>query len=59
MHTMLMIYNNFGLANYSMNTKTIWDSNLQTGTPKSTSFFPRVIREFDDGTEEPLFYGGA
>jgi len=54
-----MIYNNFGLANYSMNTKTIWDSNLQTGTPKSTSFFPRVIREFDDGTEEPLFYGGA
>ena len=55
---MLMVYNNYGLASESMNTKTIWDSNPQTGTRKSPSFFPRVIREFDDGQEEPLVYGG-
>jgi len=55
---MLMVYNNFGLASEHMNTKTIWDSDPQNGTRKSTSFFPRVIREFDDGPEEPPVYGG-
>ena len=55
---MLMIYNNCGLVSVSMNTKTIWDSITQSEAPKSPSFFPRVIREFDDGTEEPLLYGG-
>lgn len=53
-----MVYNNYGLVMLSMNTKTIWDSVPQSGAPKSPSFFPRVIREFDDGHEEPLLYGG-
>jgi len=26
---------------------------------QSPSFFPRVIREFDDGSEEPMVYGGS
>ena len=58
MHTMLMIYNNCGLLSVSMNQKQFWDSDPQNGAPNSPSFFPRVIREFDDGHEEPLLYGG-
>jgi len=55
---MLMIYNNCGLLSVSMNQKQFWDSDPQKGAPNSPSFFPRVIREFDDGHEEPLLYGG-
>ncbi len=26
---------------------------------KPPTFFPRVIREFEDGSEEPMVYGGS
>ena len=42
----------------TMNQTKLWDSNPQKGASQSPSFFPRVIREFEDGTEEPLLYGG-
>jgi len=42
-----------------MNTNEILDSIPQKNSKKSPSFFPRVIREFEDGPhEEPMFYGG-
>ena len=28
--------------------------------PNNQTFFPRIIREFDDGADEkPMFYGGS
>jgi len=42
-----------------MKTNDNRDSDPQTGTPNLPSFFPRVIREFDDGPEEPLVYRGS
>jgi len=42
-----------------MKTNEIRDGIPQKKTSRnSPTFFPRVIREFDDGTEEPLVYGG-
>jgi hypothetical protein len=30
---------------------------IQNKSNSKVSFFPRIIREFDDG-DEPMFYGG-
>jgi len=59
MHTIFIVYNNCAPLILSMNKNDNRDSDPQTGTPNLPSFFPRVIREFDDGPEEPLVYGGS
>lgn len=50
-----MQYNNFANAVYSMKQITLLHSH-QVGE-KPTSFFPRIIREFED-YDEPMMYGG-
>jgi len=39
--------------------KTVKSEEEKTG-PNHQTFFPRIIREFDDGPDEkPMIYGGA
>jgi len=62
MHTMLMVYNNCGLVLYVMKQSdpmTVKSVEEKIG-PSHQTFFPRIIREFDDGPDEkPMIYGGA
>jgi len=62
MDTMLMIYNYCGHVVYVMNQndpKTVKSVEEKT-VPTHQTFFPRIIREFDDGADEkPMLYGGA
>jgi len=52
---MVMIYNNCGNYTITMKQKSKNQNRIQT----LNSFFPRIIREFDDGPDEkPMFYGG-
>lgn len=56
-----MIYNNFVWLNYFMNQKAIQKVVFEDERPgKSIGlFFPKIIREFDDGPDEkPMMYGG-
>jgi len=67
---MLMVYNNFGFVVYLMNSKLhrtvkpeeekgAHDWRELGGLPFDQAFFPRIIREFDDGPDEqPMLYGG-
>jgi len=67
---MLMIYNNFGLVLLVMSKtqyKTVKSDEEKStldwrdirGLPFDQTFFPRIIREFDDGPDEkPMVYGG-
>ena len=69
MHTMLMVYNNFGLVLYVMthnDPKTVKSEEEKStldwrdlrGLPITKNYFPRIIREFFDGVdEEPMVYG--
>ena len=56
-----MIYNNSGLVVYVMkqnDPKSVKSEEEKTG-PSNQTFFPRIIREFDDGPDEkPMIYGG-
>jgi len=58
---MLIIYNNSGLVVYVMkqnDPKSVKSEEEKTG-PNNQTFFPRIIREFDDGPDEkPMIYGG-
>jgi len=62
MHTMLMVYNNFYAVGYMMymknkEFKTVKSEEEKTGHSHQT-FFPRIVREFDDGPDEkPMIYG--
>jgi len=62
MDTMLMIYNYCGHVVYVMkhnDPKTVKSEEEKTG-PSNQTFFPRIIREFDDGPDEkPMIYGGG
>jgi len=61
MHTMLMVYNNCGLVLYVMNQSepTAVKSEAENKVPVHQTFFPRIIREFDDGPDEkPMVYRG-
>jgi len=41
-----------------MKTVSLLQKTHQVGEkPTTTSFFPRIIREFDD-SDEPMYYGG-
>ncbi len=52
-----MVYNNCAHVTLVMKPNDIRGSVPQTGTPNLPSFFPRVIREFDDGPDEkPMIY---
>jgi len=57
-----MVYNNSGLVVYVMkhnDPKTVKSEEEKTG-PSNQTFFPRIIREFDDGPDEkPMIYGGV
>ena len=67
---MLMIYNNFGLVLLVMSKtqyKTVKSEEEKStldwrdirGLPFDQTFFPQIIREFDDGPDEkPMVYGG-
>jgi len=61
MHTKILSYNNFESHSYFMNQKVIQivpEENEKQGK-SSGLFFPRIIREFDDGSDEkPMIYGG-
>ncbi len=56
-----MVYNNSGLVVYVMkhnDPKTVKSEEEKTG-PSNQTFFPRIIREFDDGPDEkPMIYEG-
>jgi len=57
---MVMIYNNCGLVLYVM--KQTEHMTVKSEEEKSVlvhqTFFPRIIREFDDGADEkPMMYG--
>ncbi len=39
-------------------SKSVKSGEEKTDTRLPT-FFPRVIREFEDGSEEPMVYGGS
>jgi hypothetical protein len=63
MHTMDIVYNNFYWLLYNMKQKQIQKiimPVLADEQGKSSGlFFPRIIREFDDGPDEkPMLYGG-
>ncbi len=57
-----MVYNNSGLVVYVMKQNdpmTVKSEAEKTG-PSNQTFFPRIIREFDDGPDEkPMIYGGG
>ena len=61
---MLIVYNNLLHLTLVMNRKTIeqkqaLDWCAQKSIPAHQAFFPRIIREFDDGADEkPMMYGG-
>ena len=67
---MLMVYNNSALVVYVMKQtqyKTVkseaekisFDWHELRGLAFDQTFFPRIIREFDDGVDEkPMVYGG-
>jgi hypothetical protein len=59
MHTMVMVYNNFYWLLYDMKQKQIQKIVFDEKPGKSVGlFFPRIIREFDDGPDEkPMVYG--
>ena len=57
MYTICEIYNNFLRLNYSMKQLTLFETSHQVGEkPTLSTFFPRIIREFDDN-DEPMCYG--
>ena len=57
MHTMVILYNNSG--HYTITMKQ--NNNQKRNESGSRVFFyPRIIREFDDGHDEkPMIYGGG
>jgi len=59
MHTKILSYNNFESHFFLMNQKVIQivpEENEKQGK-SSGLFFPRIIREFDDGPDEkPMIY---
>jgi len=57
MHTIDIPYNNFGIACYFMKSITLLYKSHQVGEkPTLSTFFPRIIREFEDN-DEPMYYG--
>jgi len=52
MHTIDMLYNNFGLAILLMKTQNM---NQNNGLNSGNFFYPRIIREFED-KDEPMMY---
>ena len=62
MHTMVVIYINCVHAVYVVRKKESMTvkSEEEKSVPKQQTFFPRIIREFDDGPDEkPMVYGGV
>ena len=60
MHTKILSYNNFESQHCFMKQKVIQKIALEgENQGKSVGlFFPRIIREFDDGPDEkPMIYG--
>ena len=42
-----------------MKQLTLFETSHQVGErPTSSTFFPRIIREFEDDDDEPMYYGG-
>lgn len=56
MHTIAMQYNNFANVVYSMKQITLLHQSHQVGEKPTSTFFPRIIREFED-YDEPMMYG--
>ena len=57
---MLIVYNNCAFVLYHMNkTKFLTVKSEKSKIPIHQTFFPRIIREFDDGADEkPMIYWG-
>ena len=59
MHTIVIVYNNFFGLTINMKSVTLLQKSHQVGEkPTSSTFFPRIIREFEDDDDEPMYYGG-
>ena len=54
MHTMLIVYNNSYYVILLMKTQNM---NQENGFNSKASFYPRIIREFEE-YDEPMVYGG-
>ncbi len=57
MYTIKMVYNNFGYYRITMKQNNKNQKRSESGS--RVFFYPRIIREFDDGPDEkPMIYGG-
>jgi len=57
MYTIEMVYNNFGY--YRITMKQNNKNQKRNESDSRVFFYPRIIREFDDGPDEkPMIYGG-
>jgi hypothetical protein len=54
-YTIGMLHNNYLLQYYSMKQLTLFETSHQVGEKPTVTFFPRIIREFDDH-DEPMCY---